>query len=126
MRPYLNLSPPLPLEQIEGNLYIYPDGSTHQFGQDFCANYDSAGPGEIWASNTCIMASAADTYSNFGCDPSNPETAPATHNNSFFTPGGAWSVRCASDGRYYSLKEWQALGFDAGTTAAEAPDTGTV
>jgi hypothetical protein len=106
---------------IQSNLYLYPDASTHQFSQQSCANYDSAGADESWTGNTCVMLSGADAYDNFGCDTSDPSSKPYTANNTFYTPGAEWSTICSTNGQTYDLESWQALGYDEGSAVFEEP-----
>lgn len=107
---------------IQGNLYLYPDGTTNQFSQQSCANYDSQGLDESWTNNTCVMLDGGDAYGNFGCDLTDPSSKPFTANNSFFTPNAEWSTVCSSDGNTYDLESWQAdFGYDLGSSVQEAP-----
>lgn len=124
---------------VQGNVYIYPDAS-HSFdikqpqaffSEPFCANSDGAstgqyasGWGEVWSNNTCIIGNP-NVYEFGSCDTKNLKgLVPFTANNKFYAPNATIYISCK--GQQLSLADWQALGYDIGSTVSDLVDTKTI
>lgn len=120
------------------NVYVYPDAVRGPVTGEFlvrpwCANSDGAtlGPlpsgwGEVYSNNTCIIGNP-NVYSNSACNPSGGDNAllvPFSAGNRFYAPKAYVYFACG--GKNLTLPEWQALGFDLGSTVSDLVDTATV
>lgn len=89
---------------------------------------NSSGWGEVYAENRCILAGreGGSLYRFDKCDPDDLNaTVDFTFNNSFYAPNGIVSVQCGN-GAAWSLEEYQARGYDLGSTAGPPPPLATV
>jgi hypothetical protein len=114
---------------VKYNYYIYPDvdltGLGTIFQKPYCANSDGAsrgslpsGWGEVWANNTCIIGNP-NIYDFGSCTStgSNAGLIPLTANNAFFAPNEYIYIECG--GTKWSLEEFQAMGYDVGSSVHE-------
>ena len=124
---------------VQENVYVYPDASHSIDGEDFqaffsepfCANSDGAttgqyasGWGEVWSNNTCIIGNP-NVYEFGSCDVKNlMGLVPLTANNHFFAPNATIYISCS--GQHLSLLDWQALGYDLGSTVSNPVGTDTI
>ena len=118
------------------NLYAFVDaqpveGSGPGIHKDFCANNDgahraSSGWGEVYADNRCHLTKpAASVYLYGNCDAEDLNaTVDWTFNNTFFTPDGTIRVQCKD--ATWTLKQYQALGYDLLSTQTTAPSLDTL
>ena len=84
---------------------------------------------EAYMGNTCILASAGDTYLDLGTDcrpgPSLASQIILANNTLLAPPGsGTGSVKCGD--RTLSFSEWLASGSEPGTTLGEVPPTAEI
>ena len=121
------------------NAYIYPDAVMSSVSGVFlvrpwCSNTDGAslGPlpsgwGEVYANNTCIIGNP-NVYNYTTCYPTgsgnNKRLIPFSANNTFYAPKAFVYFHCG--GKNLTLSEWQALGYDLGSTVTDLVDTATV
>ena len=122
---------------VQDNIYVYPDAVTSLDNpglfspEPFCAASDGAtrgefasGWGEVWSNNTCIIGSP-NVYRFSSCILDDPTgLMPLTADNRFYAPNKYVYFSC--EGESLSLKEFQVLGYDLGSTVSELVDTETI
>ena len=93
---------------------------------DACANNDgakraSSGWGEVYQFNKCLLYHADTALYKYGnCDSNDLNaTVDFTFNNSFFSPNASVFVPCQK--LRWSLAEYQAKGYDVGSTVRRLP-----
>jgi len=76
---------------------------------------------DAYYNNTCIQSPATTYITHSGCDSNNPDptTLSITHDNRVYNAFGVASIACGD--RVFTEAQWQALGFDLGTTAYPLP-----
>lgn len=97
------------------------------YAQDYsgslCGNFNDAIPGftDGYWNNTCIQEKTGYYASLDSCDPNNPNPTvlPVMHDNIIFNPAGKVTIKCGNS--EIALDQWQAKGFDKGTTAHVLP-----
>eukprot|EP00052_Salpingoeca_macrocollata_P019021 m.157013 g.157013 ORF g.157013 m.157013 type:complete len:921 (+) comp20843_c1_seq1:32-2794(+) len=76
---------------------------------------------EAYSNCTCILATAGETYLDLGNCPKDVMAQDLTiilGSNKLYAPQAKVTVKCQRD---YTLDEWQAAGFDKGTTVQDSP-----
>lgn len=113
------------------NLYVYPDaqpveGDGPGIHVDTCANNDgatrdSSGWQEVYQFNRCLLYRGDVALYKYGnCDPKDLNaTVDFTFGNEFFAPNASVHVPCAKE--KWTLAEYQAKGYDLGSTVALPP-----
>jgi hypothetical protein len=114
------------------NTYIYPDASHHNRNEIFyvwpyCAvdvhvALDSAGWGDIWSNNRCIIGNRT-VYDFENCDTERDsrDLVPYTASNVFYAPYKDLTVLCG--GKNITLQEYQRMGFDIGSLVYDIVDS---
>ena len=111
------------------NMYIYPD-AVHSydlasfFSKPYCLTSNGAivpdPPYEAWTNNTCVISNS-NVYTINQCDPSHLKViVPFTANNNFYTASGKVFMQCGEKNNY-TLAQFQALGYDVGSTVSMLP-----
>jgi hypothetical protein len=98
---------------------VYTDG--------VCCDIESQPPNFVpsyvdgYYNNTCIQSPIVPYISNTGCDPTNPnpKTLALTHDNRVYNANRATTIACAK--KIFTEAQWQALGFDLGSTVYPLP-----
>lgn len=109
------------------NVYVYPDGN-QPYAPPYCAYSSGAqtGPlasgwGDRYTDNICIIHETQ-VYEFASCKLENmKELIPFTAQNRFYTPEAKIIFKC--DGNTWTLKEYQAKGYDIGSTVSDLVDT---
>jgi len=97
---------------------VYDDGVCCSIYQppNFVPNYVDG-----YYNNTCIQSPAAVYLRHEGCDPStpNPSILSKTFDNRVYNANSMATIACGN--KILTEADWQALGFDLGTTAHPLP-----
>ena len=109
------------------NVYIYPDAN-QPYSPPFCACSSGArtGPlasgwGDRYTDNTCIIREI-EVYQFSSCKLQNiTQLIPFTARNKFYTPDAGIIFKC--DNYTWTLKEYQEIGFDVGSTVSNLVGT---
>ena len=111
----------------ENNIYVYSDVFTGGGGsRPFCVVVNGAsreklpsGWDEVWVNNVCITRNPS-LYQFDRCDPNNlTDLVPYTANNSFYVSDGFVYISCGNVN--FTLAEYQAAGYDIGSTVSDLP-----
>ena len=116
----------------QNNIYVYPEAQMGISSDDiinvrpFCAVVNGAtrvtlpsGWDEAWINNTCITRSP-NIYQFDKCDPKDlTDLVPYTANNSFYVLNEFLYISCGD--LDFSLDEYQAMGYDKGSTVSDLP-----
>ena len=116
----------------EHNIYVYSDvKASGDSGTQFCVFVNGAsrvelpsGWDEVWANNVCITKNPS-LYQFNNCDPKNlTDIVPFTANNSFYVPDEFVYISCGDVN--FTLAEYQAVGYDIGSTVSDLPTIGQI
>jgi hypothetical protein len=111
-------------------IYVYPDSkSIHGTCMgDYAPSRGFSGWNESWIQNICVLYQNSKPYDIWGCNTSNLYVPYLADNKIYTPPGIDVGFQCMVNGNstMLSLKQWQALGLDLGTTALTAPDIHTI
>jgi len=110
-------------KQSLNNFYIYPDDR-------FCADtrdqgLGTSGYGDVFMDNVCVSHTPNDMYRLGNCDVNNlRQMIPFFANNRYYTTTGNITIDCS--GNKWTLDQFQARGFDIGTTVQKLPSDDTI
>ena len=122
-----------------GNLFLYPEVSDQIASfdpfQGCMSSYGTPPVGEVFAGNTCIVHGKQYFYAfndsnkhpapNMQCNPAKlNETIAHLANNTFYSPGGEFSVNC--QGTVLDLPGLQSRGYEKGSAVQPTPPTADV
>ena len=116
----------------QNNIYVYSDVTASGVGGEaFCVVVNGAsrvilpsGWGEVWANNVCITKNPS-LYQFRNCDPTNlTDLVPFTAYNSFYAPDEFVYISCGNVN--FTLAEYQAVGYDIGSTVSDLPTIGQI
>lgn len=107
-------------KRCDHNTIVYPGIKGRSAGARRCQTDDNGVfANQHFEGNQCVTHDG-DPYTWSRCDPKNlASTVYETANNTFYAPGSSMQVTCGS--QKYSLKQWEATGNDAQSTAVAAP-----
>ena len=111
-------------KSCDHNCILYPGLSSHSSGGRRCQTDDNGiFANQFFHNNTCLTQDG-DFYSFGHCsDKSVDSEAYHTEFNTFLAPGALFASGCGST---KDLKDWQKLGQDHGSTAADAPSVDAI
>ena len=115
-------------------MYVYSDQGPNSFGGEVCLDGGFAPPNgtkslnEVWVNNTCILYKSSSPYNILDCNTAS-WFVPYLASNKMYIPAGAQvAFYCKTNGTLvrFSLEQWQAMGYDLGTTVETTPDVQTI